>query len=95
MELTPEEKANNSITTGWDSVTLINKIINSNEAGTHTELKDTVVWTNYRHLEIVLSRENVINYIANNNIDLSQWNSAITAGKTYVTGSQWIDAQKI
>jgi hypothetical protein len=95
--LTPDEQANNAIRTGWDSVNVVNEIVNSsNAANMHSEQVDTRVWANYKHLEIVLKRENVVSYLANNTtIDMSQWHTAINVGKTYVTGSQWVDANTI
>lgn len=95
MDKTPDEQANSAIKSGWDSANVVNEIINSADAATHTEQKDNRVWANYKHLEIVLARENVISYVANNSVDLSQWTTTISAGKAYVTGSEWIKSENI
>jgi hypothetical protein len=62
-ELTLTEQAENDIKTAFDSVNLVNQLVSE---GTHSTETDNRVWANWKHLEIVMSRENVIEYFANN-----------------------------
>ena len=81
VEKTPDEKAQIAIRTAMDSVNLVNQLVT---AGEHTEQIDKRVETNYKHLEIVIARENVISYVSNNSVDISALNSAIATGKTFL-----------
>jgi hypothetical protein len=76
-DLSPEEKANSDIKAAMDSVNLIYTLIG---AGEHTPEIDVRVQANYRHLEIVLTRDHIIN---NSSADLSPLVDAIGAGKTF------------
>jgi hypothetical protein len=81
VEKTPDEKAQIAIRTAMDSVNLVNQLVT---AGEHTEQIDRRVEANYKHLEIVIARENVISYVSNNSVDISALNSAIATGKTFL-----------
>lgn len=80
-EKTPDQMAEIAIRTATDSVNLVNQLVT---AGTHSEEIDKLVQANYKHLEIVLARENVISYVANNSVDVSALNAAISSGKTFL-----------
>lgn len=66
FEKTPDERASLDIKSAMDSVNLVNELVTT---GTHSEQIDSRVQANYQHLEIVLKRENVISYLANNSSD--------------------------
>lgn len=80
-ERTPDEQAQNALNSAMDSVTLIDQLV---AAGEHSEQIDSRVDANYRHLEIVLNRDNVKSYVANTSTSTSALTGAIASAKTFL-----------
>lgn len=80
-ELTPEQRAENDLRAALDSVGVINEAV---AAGTHDEQVDRRVEANYQHLEIVLAREHVIDYVASAAYDTTPITGAIAAGRAFL-----------
>ena len=76
VKKTPAEQATQDLAAGMDSVNLINKLVVANE---HSEQIDKSVQVNYKHLELVLARENVIADAS----DKTPYLNAIAAGKAF------------
>ena len=77
QELTEEQKTEKQISAMGDSVYVINNEIAS---GNHTEEIHNTIDRNVRHLEIMLSKEN----IQNSGSSLTVFETAITDGKAYI-----------
>lgn len=75
-ELTEAQKVERQISAMGDSVDLINKLI---AEGKHTEQVHDTVERNFRHLEIMLEKDQ----IKNAGQDLSAFTDAVKAGKKY------------
>jgi hypothetical protein len=78
--LTEEQRLQKQISAMFDSVNLINKLI---EEGEHTDQIHDNIDRNFRHLEIMLEKDN----IKNSDVDLTPFEDAIIAGKEYVESS--------
>jgi hypothetical protein len=70
------EQATQDLKAGMDSVNLINELV---ALGVHSEEVDSSVQANYQHLEIILTRENVIADAT----DKTPYLDAIAAGKAF------------
>lgn len=77
QELTEEQKTERQISAMGDSVYVINNEIAS---GNHTEEIHNTIDRNVRHLEIMLSKEN----IQNSGSSLTVFETAIADGKAYI-----------
>jgi hypothetical protein len=76
-ELTKTQKIERQISGMGDSVSLINRLI---AEGEHTEKVHDAIQRNYRHLEIMLDKDD----IKNSDEDLTPFTDAITAGKAFI-----------
>jgi hypothetical protein len=76
--LTPAEKATADLKAALDSVKLINEAV---AAGTHNDQINSRVEANWKHIELVLKRENVIA----DTTDKSAYTAAVAAGKAFYT----------
>lgn len=76
-ELTEEQKTERQISAMGDSVDLINRLI---AEGKHTEQVHDTIERNYRHLEIMLDKDN----IKGAGQSLKVFTDAVKAGKNYI-----------
>ena len=87
-ELTPEQKATQTLASADHSVTLINNLV-ADTAYTATNATEEVLSSidrNYRHLNIVLERDYVI---ANNGgANLAVYSTAANSGKAYIVAAK-------
>lgn len=80
-EQTPQQRAEGDLRAAQDSVGVINEAVS---AGEHNQQVDSRVEANYQHLELVLARDHVIEYVAANSTDISAITGAIAAGKSFL-----------
>lgn len=76
-ELTEAQKVEKQISAMGDSVNLINKLI---AEGKHTQQVHDTITRNYRHLEIMLDKDQ----IKNSGTDLKVFTDVIAAAKEYI-----------
>ena len=84
QEKTPEQMAVSSLDSAMDSVTLVNKLVSE---GIHSTQIDNRVWANWKHLDIVMKRENVIEYLAQNEDDVEVVQKKTAIEQAIVDGS--------
>ena len=87
-ELTPEEKATQTLAAADHSVTLINNLVadTAYTANNATEEVLSSIDRNYRHLNIILERDYVI---ANNGgANLAVYSTAANSGKVYIESAK-------
>ena len=77
-ELTPAQRATADLKAALDSVKLINDAV---AAGTHNDEINSRVEANWKHIELVLKRPNVVA----DTTDKAAYNAAVTAGKAFYT----------
>ena len=77
-ELTPAQRATADLKAALDSVKLINDAV---AAGTHSDEINARVEANWKHIQLVLQRPNVVA----DTTDKTAYNSAVTAGKAFYT----------
>lgn len=87
-ELTPEENATRDLTTAMDSVTLVTRLLEdtSYTAATATAQVLNSIDRNYRHVNLVLNREWVINN--NGGANLTPYTESVVAGKAYIVAAK-------
>ena len=76
-ELTEEQKTQRQISAMGDSLNLINELITK---GQHTQEVHDTIDRNYRHLELMLGKDN----IKKSGSDLKAFEDAVTASKTFI-----------
>lgn len=84
QEQTPDQMAVSSLESAMDSVALVNKLVSE---GTHSTQIDNRVWANWKHLDIVMKRENVIDYLAKNTADTDVTEKKTAIEQAIIDGS--------
>jgi hypothetical protein len=74
---TEEQKLEKSVSAMNDSVSLINRLI---ESGKHTQNVHDSIRRNFSHIELMLGKD----FIKNSETDLAPFEAAVSAGKTYI-----------